>query len=296
MVPMLSISWLLPWEFSPTVLLVCCCAMWAFMRGARNERRAGRKVNAWRQFGFYLGVAFIYVPLQTHFDYLAQHMFWIHRLQHMFLHHLGPMLMALSAPWAVMAAGLPNTWHARVHRVWCDSPLRRVYRVIQHPLIAATLFVGLIYFWLRPAVHFNAMLNAREYQIMNWSMAIDGLLFWWLMFDPRSREQGAQMHFGPRIPLVLLVILPQAFLGAYLGLHKSTIYDVYAVCGRLWPIDPVTDQQLGGLITWIPSSMMSAVAALILIGRWMHNDSPRTRRRSAPAAVIETHSTPQTQA
>jgi len=151
-------------------------------------------------------------------------------------------------------------------------------------LIAFTLFVGLIYLWLWPSIHFRAMLSLREYKCMNWSVAVDGLLFWSLILDPRAKEEGAAMRFGPRIPLALLTMVPETIIGAYLSLHQAIVYTVYGVCGRLWPVDPVTDQQLGGLIIWIPASMMCSAAALIVLRRWIYHDE-RVHGRKAVAAA-----------
>ncbi len=278
------IEWLLPWEFSPTISVCCWLAVVLYARGRRGERASGSCISAWRPFAFYLGIALVYAVMQTHLDYLAQHMFWIHRLQHLILHHIAPVLIALAAPWSAIARALPASWSARP-----GAPLVRIakalYAVVQQPLIALVLFTGLIYFWLTPAIHFRAMLGATEYEWMNASMVVDGILFWWLMLDPRSRQEGARMGFGARIPIVLLAMLPQMMLGAYLSLHNGVLYDVYAVCGRLWPIDPTTDQQIGGLITWIPASMMSVLVALVMWHRWMANDDRVRRSRAAASAT-----------
>jgi putative membrane protein len=278
------LSWLLPWEFSPTVLLCTVVAATLFWLGTRRLERAGRPPGWPQRISFYVGLIVLYVPLQTHYDYLAQHMFWIHRLQHLLLHHVGPMLVAIAVPWETMAEGLPKEWRAPLQHLWRRRPVRATYGFIQHPVVASVLFVGLIYFWLWPDVHFTAMLNATDYKLMNWSMAVDGLLFWWLMLDPRTREEGAQMGIGARIPTVMILIVPQTLIGAYLSLQTKVIYDVYAVCGRLWPVSPVTDQQIGGLLTWIPSSMMSVIAAIILLRHWMVSDDRRLRV-AATAAV-----------
>lgn len=266
-----ALRWLLPWEFSPSVLACCAAAVLTFMRGSQGAGTAAP--SRWRRASFYLGIALIYVPLQTRFDYLAQHMFWIHRLQHLLLHHIGPFLIALAAPWSSMRDGLPRSLRGPVSRVLASAPVRGAYAIVQQPLIAFALFVGLIYFWLWPSVHFRAMLSAPEYRWMNWSMTIDGLLFWWLILDPRSRTEGARLGFGMRVPIALLAMLPQLLVGAYLTFSASIVYDVYAVCGRLWPIDPITDQQIGGLITWVPACMMSVLAALIAFRRWMYDES-----------------------
>jgi putative membrane protein len=199
-------------------------------------------------------------------------MFFTHRLQHLVLHHAAPFLIALAAPWPVLAAGLP----ASVRERWLPAfgrnrALRELYRALQNPVVAPVLFVGLIYFWLIPSIHFDAMLSRWLYEVMNWSMLIDGLLFWWLILDPVTRKGGlARLGFGARMVILWLVTVPQIALGAYIALSNQVLFDVYDVCGRAWPLAPLTDQQIGGLVTWIPAAMMSVLGALVLIGYWLH--------------------------
>jgi putative membrane protein len=266
------VEWALPWELSPTVIACCVAAIVLYARGVHREPAAGAMRSRGRRASFYVGIALVYLALQTRFDYLAQHMFWIHRLQHLLLHHVAPILIAWAAPWSALAAGLPTRWRAWISGTVLSGPIRTIYGVLQQPLIAGALFTGLIYFWLWPSIHFKAMLSAAEYEWMNWSMVLDGLLFWWLLLDPRPSDEGALTSFGARIAVVLLSMGPQLLIGAYLSLHRRILYDVYSVCGRLWAIDPITDQQIGGLITWIPACMMSVAVALVLWRRWMVND------------------------
>jgi putative membrane protein len=161
--------------------------------------------------------------------------------------------------------------------------VRTVYRVVQNAFVAPVLFVGLIAFWLTPAVHFDAMLSGRLYAVMNWSMLIDGLLFWMLMLDPRTREQGALLALGPRVLIVLAASIPQILIGAHITFAAGDLYDVYDVCGRAWDVSARTDQRLGGLITWIPAAMMHVVGALVIISRWMHSDRGRAATATAAA-------------
>jgi putative membrane protein len=266
------------------VLLACAGAVVFYLRGARRRRAAGHPQGVWRPSAFVLGVGLIYFVMQTHYDYLSQHMFFVHRVQHLVLHHLGPFLIMLAVPQPTLAAGLPDWFHRRaLVPFWRNAWVQKLYRVVQSPFVAPLLFVGLIYFWLTPSIHFDAMLSADRYKAMNWSMVVDGLLFWYLILDPRSRAKGALLGFGARIIVLWLIILPQIALGAYIGLSKSIIYDVYDVCGRAWPLDPLTDEQVGGLVTWIPSSMMSVVAMLIVLRFWMRSEDTRNAR-ARPAA------------
>ncbi|NIR59432.1 MAG: cytochrome c oxidase assembly protein [Gammaproteobacteria bacterium] len=266
------VGFLIPWEFSPVVLVTCTAAVLLYARGLARSRAAGERVGPWRPLAYFVGLTLVYAVLQTHIDYLSQHMFWVHRGQHLVLHHLGPFLLALSAPQAVLVRGLPAGLHRQILApMWRHPVTQGLYGLVQHPLIAPVLFVGLIYLWLMPEIHFDAMLSAPRYKLMNWSMLLDGLLFWWLILDPRLPRGRPRLGHGARIIVLWLIMLPQIVLGAYIGLHGEVLYDVYDVCGRAWPISPLVDQQIGGLITWIPSSMMSVVAGLIVLGFWMQD-------------------------
>jgi len=127
------------------------------------------------------------------------------------------------------------------------------------------VFVGLIYMWLIPEIHFAAMLSKKLYWLMNWSMLIDGFLFWWLVLGPEW--QGEQKGFKTRLLMMVVVVVPQQLLGAYLTLSRNVLYDVYDVCGRAWPISPLSDQIYGGVITWIPASMMSVLGLVLVLRR-----------------------------
>lgn len=258
------LDYVMPWDFSPAILVACGLPALLYLRGLARGRRPG----FWRALAFFLGILLMYAVTQTRYDYYSVHMFWVHRLQHMVLHHLAPLLLVLSAPGAVLAAGTPRSFLTWARALGRSAWVRYPYAVLQHPLIAPLLFVGLIFFWLTPTIHFDAMLSRWLYAVMNWSMALDGLLFWWFLLDPQSRR-----GYGMRIGIALGVMFPQILLGAYMTFSRQVLFEVYAVCGRAWPISPMVDQNLGGLITWIPPAMMSVLGALILLHRAMHDSA-----------------------
>lgn len=261
------LEFLVPWHVSWPILAACAAAVALYVCGLTRSRAAGERVGFWKPLAFLLGVGLMYAVTQTHLDYYSQFLFFAHRAQHLVLHHLGPFLVALSAPAPVLARGLPmavrESWpRARPYA----APLRVIYRALQQPVIAAVLFVGLIYFWLTPSIHFDAMLSLDLYWIMNWSMALDGLLFWWLILGRGPDGITPRLSYGKRILILALIVPPQILLGAYIALSGRELFGIYAVCGRPFPISPMVDQQIGGLITWIPASMMSVIAAVILLG------------------------------
>ena len=101
---------------------------------------------------------------------------------------------------AILAGG-PD-W---LRRIVGNRYLRSTVSVVQHPAVAVLLFVGLFYFWLIPPVHFRAMLDPVLYQVMNWSMVVDGILFWTLVVDPRPTGV-ARVSYGVRAALAIGVL------------------------------------------------------------------------------------------
>jgi putative membrane protein len=275
------LRWWVPWEPSVTVVVVFALAAWLYWRGAR---RSPMTAPWYRQLSFWLGLLIVYTGLHTQLDFYAEHEFFVHRIQHLGLHHMGPFLIALAYPGVTMRRGLPLRWRTR----WLQPalhwpPVRKMLDVLLHPFVASVLFVGLIYLWLWPSVHFEAMLDWRLYRLMNFSMAADGMLFWWLILDHRPRPP-ARLSPGVRVFVALAVILPQILIGAYISFTHTDLYPIYSLCGRAFAgITPLTDQRLGGLILWIPSSMMSVIGALIAFSHWLRLDSkgrlPRNRRQ-----------------
>ena len=117
------LAFFIPWEFSLLVQISVWGSLWLYFRGLRRCRQ--KKPHAGSVSAFVIGVLLMYLVTQTHFEYWAQYMFFVHRGQHLVLHHLAPFLIALSAPASVLAAGLPDgikAWFAQQRRLlqqWC---------------------------------------------------------------------------------------------------------------------------------------------------------------------------------
>lgn len=241
------LQWLMPWEPSFIVCLVMGALAGFFIR-------AKEKLPFHQKFFFWFGLVLLYAAVHTYLDYYAEHQFFIHQLQQMILHHLGPFLIAL---------GLPVRWR---------SP----------PVINVFLFSSLTLFWLFPPVHFIAMLDWRFYRLMNWSMIMSGLMFWSAALSPYSPHSP-----GCRIAMMLAAIPPQIIAGALISMAGHLLYPIYDICGRIFEnISPLADQQIGGLIVWIPGAMMCSLGILIVAAReWL-------TAASLPSAVYDAPSLP----
>lgn len=269
-----ALDFLLPWEFSPTAFLAIGAAAALFTVGAR---RTPTRTPTGRRVAFYAGLALIYCALQTKWDFYASHMFFVHRLQHLALHDVGPFLLAFSAPGAALACGVPAPLRPPLRRL--RAALRLPARFILDPWTATGLFIGSLCLWVWPPVHFYAMISNWLYTLMNWSVVLGDLPFWWLMLDPRPAPQ-ARVGQGMRILILTIVMVPMILVGAVIGLSRRDLYPVYEICGRFFPLSPVTDQQIGGLIIWIPGSVLAVLAALIALSRAMHQSAAREGARA----------------
>jgi putative membrane protein len=270
-----------PWDFSwPEYLAFALTILW-FLRGLAATPEDSRP-SIMRRISFFSGVALLYMMLQTHFDYMAQHMFFLNRIQHVVMHHIGPFLIALGFAGETIRRGMPP-W---LQRVAVSRPAAVTIGVLQQPVVAVFLFVGLFYFWLIPPVHFRAMIDPRLYALMNWSMFLDGLLFWSLALDPRPRPP-ARVSYAARFVLAVAVMFPQIALGAVITFSQHDLFPYYDLCGRLFPsLDALADQQIGGIVIWIPPAMMSVIGALLVVNAFrIHEESAEAKRHGLSASA-----------
>jgi putative membrane protein len=266
-------AWL-PWEFSWPIYLATSLTLGWFVRGLRLLPKSEHP-PLWRSICFVLGVASFWIVLQTRIDYYAQHMFFVHRAAHFVLHHLGAFFIALGMSGSVLWAGLPDFLKPVVR----SRPVQGTLAVLQNPVMAPFLFVGLLYFWLIPQIHTRVMLDANLYELMNWTMAINGVMFWSLILDSRAKPPARLSHLM-RAALILVIELPQMVLGAILSLTERDIYPVYTICGRVLDMTALNDQHYGGLIIWLPGTLTS-FAAMIVVLVTMRLNEERAEREAA---------------
>jgi len=265
----------LPWQFHWVEFLATFLILAWFWRGLQIVPR-DRQPAFWRKACFVVGVLSFYVVLQTRVDYYAQHMFFVHRWAHFVLHHAGAFLIALGMSGPLLYAGMPEFLKPLV----TARPVQRVLNVLQRPAVAPVLFVGLLYFWLIPAIHTRVMLDENLYELMNWTMAINGVMFWSLVLDSRASPPARLSHLM-RALMILLIELPQMLLGAILSLSMTDFYPVYNICGRVLDMTALNDQHYGGLIIWLPGTLTSFAAMIVVLVTMRLNEERIERERAA---------------
>ncbi len=158
-----------------------------------------------------------------------------------------------------------------------SRPVQAVLNVLQHPVMAPFLFVGLLYFWLIPAIHTRVMLDANLYELMNWTMAINGVMFWSLILDSRAKPPARLSH-------LMRAAADPGDRAAADGAGRdpvasacTTIYPVYTICGRVLDMTALNDQHYGGLIIWLPGTLTSFAAMIVVLVTMRLNEEKAER-------------------
>ncbi|WP_158755577.1 cytochrome c oxidase assembly protein [Dyella sp. S184] len=283
------LKWMVPWEFSWVFLAIFLSTCVLYVRGSRRL-----SVSFSRKLVFWIGMAIIYLSLQTYLDYYAEHEFFMHRIQQLLLHHLAPLLIVTSYPASVLRAGLPLAWRLRMLRPLQRSwPWRLISGVILNPVVATLLFVTFVLIWLIPSLQTLAMLDWRIYRFMNWTMLISGFAYWSLVLDHRPHPPG-RMTAGLRVLSPAVTMTPQILAGAIVTFSKADLYPIFEICGRAFTFNVLTGQLIGGVITWVPAALIESIGGLMALRQWLrlsrNGRLPRrplrqpTVRKSAAAA------------
>lgn len=257
------------WIVALTVLTV----MW-YGRGVRRLGKDGRGVGFAQQALMYLGIFSAFAAVVPPLDVMADDLYFMHQIQHMLLHMVAPMLLALGVPLAPLIAGLPRVLRRRVLTPLArNTTVRQVWKFLLHPLVSSVLFIAALGFWQIP--HFIDLLAVSDFldELAHVTMLVTGLFFWWMLLDPRALP-GA-VSYPIRLVAVSVVMFATILVGAYIAFSSHALYPVYAGRSPEWGVSPNMDQTLGGLVTWIDGAMTEVMGGLIILHRWLKYDSMR---------------------
>jgi putative membrane protein len=260
---------------------------WWYQRGVRRLETHVHPVPFGRRFWTRVGILIGFLAVIPPIDSVADSLYVVHMLQHFLLEMVAPFCLALGAPLAPLIAGLPETLRRRllVPLVRC-RPLQWLFRAWVHPLGAALMFAAVCGFWLLPGPFTATVLSGTIDGLCHATLLLVGLFFWWMVLDPRTRRpRDYLVHF------VILMLLMNFFIviAAYITMTSRNLYPVYDLTSRAWGLPERVDQQLGGLLLWIPGSLIHILGALVIFHRWIHDDargrSGGTAEGRLPSAV-----------
>jgi len=270
------------WNWNPLPTFLLLVAAYLYLNGLSNWDRPSHPISRWQKASFFTGLFVIFIALQSPLDNLGEHLLSFHQLQHFLLRMLAPLLILLGAPLTPVLRGLPPWVLQGFVRPTVRHPLARaVYEKLTNPVISVGIFMGVLYLWQFPGGFNLALRNEFVHALMHITMMSSGFIFYWAVIDPKPRH--SRVHYGVRVLYLGLIVLPNTILGAVITFSKGIIYTGYEDVYQPFDMSLLTDQQIGGLMLWVPGDMMSILVAGIVMIMWYEREEADNKAsQSAP--------------
>ena len=265
---------LFTWGLDPLVIASLGLSGWLYLRGVRRLwRDAGsdRGIRRWEAGAFAGGWVTLFVALVSPLHPLGEVLFSAHMTQHELLMLVAAPLIVLGRPLVAFLWSIPTNWSRRLGQWTRARWFHRGWRSLTIPLTAWAIHAVALWIWHVPFL-FQATLHSNlVHTLQHVSFLGSALLFWWaLIYGPR----GA-LGYGAAALYVFTTSVHSGILGALITFANTLIYPAYAGSTASWGLTPLEDQQLGGLIMWVPAGLVYVIAGLALCAGWLRQSDRR---------------------
>jgi putative membrane protein len=251
----------------------------AYVVGYRrlSRRRRARELHRNRGALFAVGYTALVLALLSPLHTVGEEYFSVHMVQHLLLTLVAAPLLLLSNSMPVILWALPRDERVGVGRlVGQPGPIRSALRWLTHPVVAWTLFVGTQWVWHQPALYDLALENRYAHYAEHIFFFGTAVLFWWPVIG--AAPLHSPLSYPARLAYTFLAWLPNSLLGAGITLSRGPLYPYYVVRAQANRIDAGFDQQLAGLIMWVPGDLLFAVILMLLFVAFLHDEERRAAR------------------
>jgi putative membrane protein len=268
------------WTFDPWVIapLIAFAGLYAFGAAALSRRRkVGRDVRSWRHIACWCGWLSLVGALVSPLHWLGEHLFTFHMIEHEILMAVSAPLLVVARPVGTLLWSLPRAARSAIGRLMHNWFSRAAWHILTTGRYATLLHGAAIWMWHTPLLFDAAVTNVLLHRLQHLSFFLTAVLFWWSVFR-RSEPGAAAWH-------VFVTMLHTSILGALMALAPRVLYQVQTATAAAWGLTPLEDQQLAGLIMWVPAGTIYAGTALALIAVWIKRAGENAERGNAVRAV-----------
>ena len=258
------------WPLPVVILLLLAAALYVagLIRMYRSNTRSSIR---WRSVAYYaLGWGSLVLALDSPIHEMGEQLFWVHMTQHEILMLVSAPLLVLARPLVPFLYALSPRWRQRVANLSRRKTFRRSWTFISAPVSAWLISALALWVWHAPWLFARAIENDWVHAAQHSTFFLTALLFWWPLVN------GApSMGYGGALVYVFTTAMHTSLLGALLTFARAPWYAPYVGTAPLWNLTALEDQQLGGLIMWIPAGTLLLAAFLILLVKWMKHSQER---------------------
>lgn len=262
-------SWWAGWNWDPVLLVTLPLLGGLYFRGrVRVLRRMGHRANLDRRSQYFLaGFLVLVVALLSPLDALSDELGSAHMLQHMLLMSVAAPLMVLASTTSALLWSLPLAERRGVGRViqkMEEWPFGTA--VVRRPIAVWLLHAAVLWVWHLPLLYETALRNRIVHDLQHVSFFAAAFLFWRVLIDPVSRRR---LNRGLGVLYLFTTSLHASILGVFMTLSLRPWYIEYVATSPRWGLTALEDQQLAGLIMWMPACTIYAAAAIGLFALWI---------------------------
>ncbi|RWE79837.1 cytochrome c oxidase assembly protein [Mesorhizobium sp.] len=257
----------------PITLPLAAIAMIYGIGAGTLWRRSGRgRPERLRQaLLFAAGWSVLAVALVSPIHALGERVFSAHMIEHELLMAVAAPLLVAASPGAGLMWALPAPLRRGTGKLTHGKVLQALWAFAARPLSATILHGIAIWIWHVPVLFEAALQQGVLHYAQHASFLGTALLFWWVLL-PRS---GRQQTYGISVMHLFFTSLHTGLLGVLLLVSPKLWYPENAFGAALWRLSPLEDQQLAGLVMWVPAGLIYGGAALLLAGLWISNSGTR---------------------
>ncbi len=268
---------LVSWTWDPLVVAGLGAGSWLYGRGVRRMWRhagVGHGVRPWQVAAYAGGIAAVVLALLSPLDGLADALFAAHMSQHALLMLVAAPLLVLARPLAASMWALPPRWRERAAVLFRP---RGAWRVLTAPLVVLVVHAVTIWVWHIPSMFVAALRDDTVHAVQHLTFFLTAALFWWAVVHGRYGRIG----YGLSVLFVFATAVQSSILGALAAIAQRVWYPEQSEQAAAWGLTPLEDQQLAGIIMWVPSGAIFVVVGVALFAAWLGESERRTARREA---------------
>ena len=258
------------WNRNPAIWLGIFLVGWFYGRGVLalwEKAGTGRGTARWQAAAFTGGLLVLVLALVSPLDALSGALFSAHMLQHLLLMLVAAPLLTLGTPPAALAWSVPGSWRVGLGRWWHNQAFVRTgWRALRHPLVVWILHAAALLVWHLPAYYQAALQSEFLHLLEHASFLGTALLFWWILVQINAHSH---FSFGIGILYVFSMAMYSGILGALITFSRQAWYPIYAASTTTWGLTPLEDQQLAGVLMWVPANFIYLIATLLLLKAWL---------------------------
>jgi len=254
-----------PWILTPLLVSASLYAAGVFVLW----RRAGwgRGIQPWQVAAYVFGWLALTTALVSPLHWLGEHLFTFHMIEHEIVMVLAAPLIAASRPLGALLWGLPKRFRIGMGLLLRTRLEAQLWRFLTRPVNAMVLHGVAIWIWHAPLLFDAAVTHDPVHRLQHLSFLLTALLFWWSLIR--------RADYGVALGHLFVTMLHTSVLGALMALAPRVLYQVQTADAPSWGLTPLEDQQLAGVMMWVPAGTVYAGAALAFAALWIsHSDKP----------------------